>query len=413
MAQDVVVGVTGPFGSGCSEVAETLRSEQGHHLVRISDILENEAKERQILLPKLKGQRRRDLQRLGNQLRRENGNGILIQKALQLAENEAPDRSVVVDSIKNPGEVQELRALGNGYVIAVDASAETRWKRIAEEYDHDHRRFLLDDRTDKDEGVDFGQKVQKCVDLADVILINESDWGGSVSKRRSFQAKALDYATLLEEPAFREPRVRELVMNIAYSTSLRSKCISRQVGAVIALQRTSEEPYYVLAMGHNHVPLGSNDCIDEWKECYRRRQNRESLAKVVYCPSCGKEITEGRCPNDKCDFAKSERNIVEELSYPGRGLDICPAVHAEESAILQTSLLGGPSPVGGTMFTTTFPCALCAKMIVETSIIEVVYVEAYPSSRAMEMLKNAGVQLTRFEGVKAHSYSKLFDRSGT
>lgn len=413
MTQDVVVGVTGPFGSGCSKVAETLSSQKGYHVISVSSMLENEAKERQIPLGKPKDQRRKTLQQLGNQLRSGNGNAILVRKALELAQNEAPDRSVVIDSIKNPGEVQELRALSNGYVIAVDASIHTRWKRLAEDYDHDQRQFLLDDKTDKDEGVDFGQNVQRCVDLADIILINESDWGTSDRKRKLFEARALDYAELLEEPGFREPRVRELVMNNAYSTSLKSKCISRQVGAVIALQKSSEVlPYHILATGYNHVPLGSSDCVDEWGECYRTRRHRESLARIAHCPWCRKETIKGRCSSEKCQFAEAEGDIVEELS-PGRGLDICPAVHAEQSAILQTSLLGGPSPVGGTMFTTTFPCGLCARMIIETGIVEVVYVEAYPSSRAMEMLNNAGVGLTRFEGVKAHSFFKLFGRSDT
>src|SRR5690606_593053 len=45
----------------------------------------------------------------------------------------------------------------------------------------------------------------------------------------------------------------------------------------------------------------------------------------------------------------------------------------------------GASPVGGRLFTTTFPCHYCALHIVSAGVDEVQYIEPYPKSRALEL----------------------------
>jgi deoxycytidylate deaminase len=51
---------------------------------------------------------------------------------------------------------------------------------------------------------------------------------------------------------------------------------------------------------------------------------------------------------------------------------------------------------------------MCAKKIIANGIKEVVYVEPYPVEEARQMLESAGVILTKFEGVKAQAFYKLF-----
>lgn len=59
------------------------------------------------------------------------------------------------------------------------------------------------------------------------------------------------------------------------------------------------------------------------------------------------------------------------------------AVHAEMEALLSCAR-SGTSTVGGTLYSTTFPCHNCAKHIIAAGIRRVVYVEPYPKSQASE-----------------------------
>ena len=46
----------------------------------------------------------------------------------------------------------------------------------------------------------------------------------------------------------------------------------------------------------------------------------------------------------------------------------------------------------------TQPCVLCAKMIINAGIKEVVYQNPYPDELAMSMLKESGMKIRVFEG---------------
>ena len=92
-------------------------------------------------------------------------------------------------------------------------------------------------------------------------------------------------------------------------------------------------------------------------------------------------------------------------------LEYCRALHAEENALLQSSKIGGVGVNGGTIFTTSFPCELCAKKIYQSGIVEVVYTEPYPDSISQMVILKDGIKrikLTQFEGVKSHSYFRLY-----
>jgi len=92
-------------------------------------------------------------------------------------------------------------------------------------------------------------------------------------------------------------------------------------------------------------------------------------------------------------------------------LDYCRALHAEENAILQNAIIGGMGIKGGTIYTTSFPCELCAKQIYQSGIKRVIYNEPYPESISEDVFIKDGaivVELKQFEGVKSHSYYRLF-----
>lgn len=97
------------------------------------------------------------------------------------------------------------------------------------------------------------------------------------------------------------------------------------------------------------------------------------------------------------------------------------AVHAEMTALMDAAGRG-VSVHGATMYTTTFPCHLCARHVVAAGIKRLVYVEPYPKSLAAQLypdsiqVDEAGgdsslVSFVPFVGVAPRQYMNLFSKS--
>lgn len=172
-APQVIIGLTGAFGSGCSTAGSHLRDTRKFTLVRLSDVLRTAWKDTHKRQPS-----RSELQRLGDELRRDNHGGTLVQKAiegLKKSNKNAIPQFVVVDGIRNVGEIAHLRDL-YGYrftLIAVLASFDARWDRISSAYTDkglSQSDFIADDQRDKNEETEYGQQVELCVDRADILI---------------------------------------------------------------------------------------------------------------------------------------------------------------------------------------------------------------------------------------------------
>jgi deoxycytidylate deaminase len=92
-----------------------------------------------------------------------------------------------------------------------------------------------------------------------------------------------------------------------------------------------------------------------------------------------------------------------------RAMSKCTALHAEETAILNSA---GRTLEDCTLYTTTFPCFTCAQKIVFAGIKKIVYVESYPdldSIKLFDKVKDiSGLRLIKFEGIKARAYHRAF-----
>ncbi|MFO9703139.1 deaminase [Legionella pneumophila serogroup 1] len=88
----------------------------------------------------------------------------------------------------------------------------------------------------------------------------------------------------------------------------------------------------------------------------------------------------------KCnDLDLEERNKLSDISnFLNDSLDFHPCTHAEIAAIIDAAKLG-ISVRKSTLYTTTFPCHLCAKEIINAGISKVIYLEAYPKSKNKEL----------------------------
>ena len=140
-------------------------------------------------------------------------------------------------------------------------------------------------------------------------------------------------------------------MQVASLVSSWTSCYreGRSIGAVIVKDKR------IMTTGYNGAPAGLRTC-KERGECMRSRLNIES----------------------------------------GTRAELCYAIHAEQNAIVQAAKLG-ISIDGATLYCTHQPCSVCAKMIINAGIRRVVYREGYPDPFSLEIFKEAGVDLERFD----------------
>ncbi|MDR1422086.1 MAG: cytidine/deoxycytidylate deaminase family protein [Coriobacteriales bacterium] len=147
------------------------------------------------------------------------------------------------------------------------------------------------------------------------------------------------------------PSWDQYFMSIAYEVARRTTCTRRAVGAVLVKDRR------ILATGYNGVPAGIEHCLT--RGCLR-----------------------------------------EELGIPsGQSQELCRGLHAEQNAIIQAAK-HGIVVNGSTCYCTTQPCIICAKILINAGIVEIVYEQPYPDQLTAGMLAEAGVLTRIYEGVK-------------
>ena len=80
----------------------------------------------------------------------------------------------------------------------------------------------------------------------------------------------------------------------------------------------------------------------------------------------------------------------------GERHELCRGLHAEQNAIIQAAV-NGVSIRDGVIYTTTFPCVVCAKMIVNARLKEIIYTEGYPDELSELMLLESDVKKRKLE----------------
>ncbi|MDD4184602.1 MAG: dCMP deaminase family protein [Candidatus Izemoplasmatales bacterium] len=138
----------------------------------------------------------------------------------------------------------------------------------------------------------------------------------------------------------------EYFMGVAKLSSMRSKDDSSQVGACIVNEKNR-----IIGIGYNGFPVG--------------------------------------CDDD--DFPWEREGAFLDTKYPY-------VVHAEPNAILNSSV----SLDGSRMYVTLFPCNECAKLIIQSGIREVIFLEdkylgTDADLAAKRLFKAAGVKYRRLE----------------
>jgi len=164
----MIIGLTGGMVCGKRTIAEYLRGKGFNVLTFSADVLDVELKKRNIPIT------RKSQQDLGNEIRKNEGAGGL---ARRLVEKMEPGKDYVLDGIRNPGEVLELRKLKNFILIAIDSPQKQRFYRIVnrgmERDPKTWEEFVKADTRDFDDGNPAGLQIAKSMEMADYTLSND------------------------------------------------------------------------------------------------------------------------------------------------------------------------------------------------------------------------------------------------
>ena len=142
----------------------------------------------------------------------------------------------------------------------------------------------------------------------------------------------------------KRPSWDEYFLEIADLVSRRSTCLRRRVGAVLVKGRR------ILATGYNGAP-----------------------SMIAHCSKTG-------CMREKLKIPSGQRH------------ELCRGLHAEQNAFLQAALYG-TSLEGSALYSTAQPCIICAKMIINAGIKEIIIKGDYPDKMAREFLNEARIKI--------------------
>jgi len=180
----VYVGVVGQIAVGKGLLVDYLIKNLNFTSYSLSSILHAELKKQGI-----KKFDRKTLQDMGDELRRKEGDDILARRILNMAnesnKSNEPNEShksngIVLEGIRNPGEIEFLKKNPNFILIGVKANREIRFKRLlnrAKPWDpKTYTDFIKVDRRDLGVGQKrSGQQVGKCLAYCDYVLTNNKD----------------------------------------------------------------------------------------------------------------------------------------------------------------------------------------------------------------------------------------------
>lgn len=137
-------------------------------------------------------------------------------------------------------------------------------------------------------------------------------------------------------------------MNAAYEQAEKSSCLRAKIGAVLVLDGK------IIAQGYNNMTGGINDC------------------------------SEMGCIRTKLNIPSGERR------------EVCRAICAEQLAISEAAR-NGIKIDGSIAYITTFPCHVCAKLLVSSGIKEIVYDRDYNDEMSKVFIEEAGVKVRKIE----------------
>lgn len=350
------------------------------------------------------------------------------------AEQPLSRKAYIIRQFKRPEEIKLMRAVYGRQFIQVSAYEphmyrkrrialkEARSKRgLASDAESENAANTLVKQDEMEGGMRHGQNVRDAFPLADVFV--------EAPDRKSVKETVDRFIRALFGDNQVTPTHDEYGMYLAKTASLRSSALTRQVGAAI-FHSTGE----IVSLGCNEVPKAgggtywSGDAGDQRDFVGGRDPNDEKKRELV-ADLIDRMFKAGRLAKEKCGN-KDALTLADEWLADGSAnglkdskvmdlIEFGRDIHAEMSAITDAARKG-ISIAGATLYSTTFPCHLCAKHIVAAGINRVVSIEPYPKSYAEALHsdsievdgegKDGRVSFQRFLGISPFRYRELFEK---
>ncbi|EMC0409340.1 deoxycytidylate deaminase [Vibrio fluvialis] len=466
-ANDLIIGFCGAIGSGVRSLRLALEEslkEYGYdcHHILISDLILDLSSQKK---PSDPYDRYVTLQDSGDSLRTRYRQTVLAEAAIKeiskyreknkskdtpLEEKENHRIAFLIDQLKNPAEVELLRLVyqNNFYFIGSLRDISERKRNLRDEGIAPKN---IDDliHRDRKSDNDAGQHSAKTILDADFFIRNNH------SHLSELKHKIERFIGLVHGKNGISPTIEEKGMFSAFSSSLQSSCLSRQVGASII-----DEDGTVLATGRNDVPkaggglyLFEDDkkdyrCIHKGGKCYNdyhKNKNSQKLKSVLSeaidqlledttsspekISTISKELELGEKETRLVlDYILGDRLLKNEVWLKdavkrfndktpiGSLIEYSRAIHAEMDAIVSLARHSNESTSGKILLSTTYPCHNCARHIVAAGIKKVIYIEPYDKSLAVDLHDDAiteqeqdgKVMFQLFEGVAPRRFQTFF-----
>jgi len=340
--------------------------------------------------------------------------------------------ATIIRQLKHPDEVDLLRSVYGARFVLLGV-----WTPRAERVIATHRRLRelspnrdqtwydqqvprLMNRDEQDGSHPLGQRVRDTFELADAYIALRAGYEVSDEVGRVVR--------LLFGAPFETPTRDEQGMFQAFGARLRSSAGGRQVGAVVVDMEGE-----LVASGTNDVPkAGGGQYWTGDRPDHRDFQggvdfNDQEKLQVVLDLVERLSSTEDWLSDD---FQKLEVRTLAELALKPNGpfhksrvadlLEFGRILHAE-MALICTAARRGNALAGLTMYTTTYPCHECARLIIGSGICRVVYVDPYPKSLVPRMYATEigeglpgddKVAFEAFAGIAPRLFPNVFAMTG-
>lgn len=447
---EIVFGLVGALGTEVTRVETALSAAlmsvgYSSRCLRVSELIRSSYEE--LGLPQIPP-RDTDLDRLmdmGDKLREHHEDGgaaaaITVSKIARQREDELGEDEVeagaereavatIIRQLKHPDEVHLLRSVYGPRFFLIGAwsprkerqdAIERRLRALMSNGDaswYTQHAIRLMSRDESDGSRKLGQRVRDTFELADAYVALNAGFeiGHEVDR----------LIRLLFGAPFETPTRDEQAMFQAFGARLRSSAGGRQVGAV-AIDADGE----LLASGTNDVPKARGG--QYWagdKPDHRDFQagfdfnDREKFQVAFDLVDRLKQA--GWLTDEVGD--REPKMLVEQALSPGGPfsksrladlLEFGRILHAE-MALICTAARRGTALAGATLYSTTYPCHACARLIIGSGIIQVVYIDPYPkslvpsmySSEVSEQEDQFKVAFTAFAGVAPRLFPMVFAMS--
>lgn len=341
-------------------------------------------------------------------------------------------------SLKHPQEVRLLRHVyGDAFfLVGVASSADERRTSLVESLSQsvglsenpraDAERLIARDEKDIS-NQEYGQNVRHTYSMADVFIPAHRGLDHAAKETNRF------VEAIFASP-FLTPKSHEEGMNFATSASMRSAAAGRQVGAALIPKIGTP-----VVAGVNEVPkpgggqYWEGDLPDyrdfklgrDPNPIYIRRVMEEILQRLADHGWLKKDLAGLSGPELfalASDVGETDGSLLSGARVSSL-IEFIRCLHAEQSAIVNAAR-AGLSTDNAVLYTTTFPCHECAKMIIGAGIREVHYIEPFPkslvdrlygemidTSPASQLLKSEGgyrIPFYQFVGIAPRRYASFF-----